>query len=304
MAAKELCDGLVQQQAQKLIEQTTGSPSLSVVRVQAGCYNLCVTIDTKSGLFVLRTPKSPEVRRYERGKAQEEMNDFAPGVTLFLRTPEQQETVMTRATKLNLKTAKCFGRAGKTLLIEHVPGIPLDDYAQQEPEHISKEVIKGVLSNLHKSHKNGIVIGDRWTRNTHIIDDRDHSELDYDFYLRGNRRTTKAMDLAQTLYHLLHFSHGHREFMRDALLDIYAQNPHLVADYHLNRVREVLIGQTEYFHEKFKSKGTLYEGFIPPLTEAFELMEGMEEIKRFNAKLIKQGATLYKPAPHNTLQAA
>ena len=261
-----------------------------------GCFNHCLFLDQG---YVLRVPRESEERNIHTQAITDEFKSIAPGITFKLRPAVQQVTFIDSAKDRGLMMPDVIDMVDNAVLMKMFNGVTLDKYVQQAPENINSEKIKKVVTHLAEAHKKGIVIGDRWNANTMITDDsRGLVELDHDIRLKGNFEKTTSFELAQTLFHLVHFSHGHRDFMRDTLLDMYAHNPQLLVAYNLKHVRTFLLTQALYHYNNFQTNGDLYEGFVPPspFNEIREFVDGMKEIKTFQNKIHIPGTTIYKAA--------
>jgi tRNA A-37 threonylcarbamoyl transferase component Bud32 len=246
---------------------------------------------------VLRSPKSDEERETTLYAIQQEYHGIGAtknGIGFRVRTPTEQAEFTQKARKVGLKTINCTATEDGALQMDYIDGTPLNKYIQREPKDINTKIIKNVLEHMANAHNNEIIFGDRWGPNTIITQEEDFVELDFDIELVGEKRVIAAFELSQTLYHLMHFAGENRDFIRDYLLDIYTQNPQLLAEYNLDKVRTFMHGQTEYFYRNYQKNGSLYEEMEPSYTEVYELIDGLENIRSRTQRNRIESITLFE----------
>jgi hypothetical protein len=257
-----------------------------------GCFNHCLFFPQG---YVLRFPRSPEERKEHIQSVGKELSSL--GIRFRLRPPNEQILLVRQAETNGLMAPKIVDAVGSAVLMETIDGVTLDKYVQNDPVHINPQIIERVITHQTESHKKKIVIGDRWNANTMVTGDkRQIVELDHDIKLLGPLQKRIAFELAQNLYHLIHFSAGHRDFMRDTILDIYNRNPQLLETYNVRDIRLFLDNHAQYHYENFKKEGTLYEGFVPPFAEIDQLIAGIKKIEKAPKKLFVPKTTIYAAA--------
>lgn len=256
-------------------------PQIKIVGILEGGLNRNILLQAGEGSassrFVLRLPRSQEeceVTRLALQKEYDAVGATENGIKVRFRTPQEQANFMDNARELGLKTAICLGTKGDAIVMEYVEGTPLNIYVQQE-DKVDNVIIENVVRHMKQAHNKGIVFGDRWTSNTIITPCGDFVELDFDIELTGDEKTVISFELAQTLYHLIHFSGENRNVVKSALISIYARNPDLLAGYELKKVFTFMQKQAEYFYSNYQQNGNVYEGLIPPCTEVHDFVNGL-----------------------------
>ncbi len=154
--------------------------------------------------------------------------------------------------------ARALGNAGvaaikpeqideRSLAYEFVPGVTID-------QKLSKGDYNSLpmsFGNLLIAHDEGISIGDRWTKNTVIMDDQTGTEqslaveIDFDIELTGPLTARRTVDLGQTIYHMLHFAKS-PEIVIDVANEYLAQ-PKSLTMYDHSALSGLLRGQADYF---------------------------------------------------------
>lgn len=256
------------------IEQVGGQSSLytpdQVVDRLEGGLNW-TTVITKGSLpkgewLAVRRPKPLTMRLETDRNVRNEyaaVGASALGIDFRLRTLEEQRDFMDLCTSLGLQALECEQLVEGELVTKFVKGRSLSNYVADSSQ-IKSDTMNDVLAHLAKAHSMGIVFGDRWAMNTIITPEEDHVEIDFDIELKGEHSTMVNFELAQTLYHLLHFANSGREKIVDMIGDIYKDTPHILSGYNQTQMKDFIEGQGNYFYRKYREEGELYEGTIPP----------------------------------------
>lgn len=196
---------------------------------------------------------------------------FSNGVELSLRGMEEQAAFMNSAAAVGLNVPECVHVDANSLVTHFIRGIPLNKYVQKEGQS-EWQVIGDVLSHMTQAHSLGIVFGDRWTPNTLITNDGQFVEIDFDLELKGEFEATSSFELAQTLFHLLHFAGSNRDEVLEAIKNNYVSRPELLSIYSRDKLITFLEGHTNHFGKKYQEHKELYEGQIPPVAEVQSLI--------------------------------
>ncbi|HEY1085758.1 MAG TPA: hypothetical protein VGE34_03480 [Candidatus Saccharimonadales bacterium] len=259
-------------------------PDQIVATHQGGLNNtfiLDVPVGNDSKKVAVRTPKKEADRSATERKIAEEYRQIgatALGIDFRLRHLDEQKKIMDRASKIGLKVLECQLLLGKEMVTDYMDGTPLSDYLQRDTSDIQPQMLNDILSHLTQAHSVGIVFGDRWAANTMILEDGTHKEFDFDIELQGDVNATSTFELAQTLYHIVHFANQNRDHVISLIKDLYSQSPTLLAGYDKKIFFTLLEGHRRYFHEEYAKSGVPYEGIVPPNNEISQLLALLDDI--------------------------
>lgn len=229
---------------------------------------------------LLRIPRSTEERERTVQAIQIEYNAIGAtenGVTFRLRTPGEQGKFMKDTYMAGFNTIPYLDLQDDLLLLPYIDGTPLNIYVQQEGESLSTTVVTDILHHMAVAHETGVVFGDRWTLNTIVKPDGGFTELDFDIELQGEHITVASFELAQTLYHLIHFSGKNRTRILDTIMAYYSSSPEQLKLYNPDKLIFFLEGQADFFSNQYEKNGILYEGEIPPQDEVSILVNFLVE---------------------------
>lgn len=231
--------------------------------------------------LAIRIPKSDADREKTHELITAEYRKIgvnAVGIDFRLRNMEEQQQLMSMAAGFGLHTLECDVLLGNEMATEFMDGVPLSEYVAQETASIDPTIIRNVLTHLTQAHSVGIVFGDRWAKNTMILQSGEHKEFDFDIELQGDTEATSSFELAQTLYHLIHFADNNRNFILELICDLYDSNPSLLAAYNKTTLLQLLDGQRIHFVAEYLEQGSLYEGIAPSNSEIARLIEKLDTI--------------------------
>lgn len=225
--------------------------------------------------YVLRTPKGERERRQTVQSITAEYEGIgaaSEGVGFRLRTIGEQAELTNRLHNRGFSTLGCIELQNNQMLQSFMKGTTLCDYV--ENIHINPEkldVVEEVLTHLNFMHRQGIVLGDRWCRNTMVMAQGEFAEFDYDLELIGPQKTIATFEMSQELYHLVHFSQGGRGFMTNFLQE-YLRDRTVLDSYDSQQLGRFLRGHARYFTQT----NELYENIKPPDEEIYQLADGIQ----------------------------
>lgn len=225
--------------------------------------------------LAIRRPKGHKERSVTEMEIEEEYRNVGAlnqGVGFRLRTPQEQMDFMNSSTSFGLKTLECRMLVGNEMVTEFVEGTPLDQYVQQDPD---PAVVNNVLTHLTQAHSVDVVFGDRWGPNTLVKPDGDHVELDFDVELLGGSTKIKTFELAQMLYHMVHFARHNRTDIVNVLANTYTKQPQLLAAYDQTQMNHFINGYTGHFYDQYHKNGSMYVGIVPPNEEIVKLTDSL-----------------------------
>jgi hypothetical protein len=227
---------------------------------------------------VLRVPRSVEDRERTVHSIQQEYAGIGAtqqGIGFRLRTIEEQAKFIDTLSDQSLKTVVHLDVNKDTMLLPFLSGVPLHIFAESTDTEDKFTVIGNILHHLSRIHQKGITYGDRWCTNTLVLTNGDFVELDYDIELIGDLRTIQSFEMAQTIYHLIHFSGRNRVFMTNRLQRFFQENADMLGQYDVEKLTVFLLGHAEYFH-----KDELYERITPPYDEIYSLANQLKELQK------------------------
>jgi len=240
--------------------------------------------------LVLRVPKSHEEQATTIEAIAKEYDAIGAtehGISFVLRNSEEQMNFLSQTLAADLHTPVVFDNTESGIVMEYVDGIPLHLYIQNDSQEIDFSIVTDVLAHLHKAHEKGIIFGDRWVKNTMVRPSGDFTELDFDIKLQGDHTTLATFELAQTLFHLIHFAKQNRGEMIDTLTTFYKENSDLLAGHDIKKLDIFLQKQMEYFYNNYLHSLELYEGLIPP---GFEINSFRSDLQNIHQSGIRRSA--------------
>ena len=222
-------------------EVTTLHPTGTVLQ---GTLNYIFVFSDQNGhLYTWRTPKEhpkilPQIHQDLLGTGF-----LTNGSSYKFRTIKEQANLMEKARLSNLSSLLPIYVDEFGLLSPFVEGTPYDKYL------LSGEITatKNVLDNIILSHRQNVVYGDRWTKNTIIKPNEDIVEIDFDIELVGE--FAQEFELAQLLYHIVFFS-SRRNEMISFLRAYFESSSANLAQYKISAVRKFLFNYANYFQDK------------------------------------------------------
>lgn len=220
-------------------------------------------VDDTGRRYIRRTPL--EYDEGTLGKIDRELTATFGGDYRY-RTPAEQASFMRMAASygINAVTPAYINR--DHMLVPFVEGEQLADYLQRG----KMQATEYALFNLALAKAHNLPMGDRWTRNTIVVGEKQAVEIDFDIELLGEYGC--EYDLAQTLYHVVHFSKN-RESMLEYLAGIVSTQPDMLYQYDIVRV----IGFLDNFATFFGDQE--YEGIPGGIErEVEELVEVLQTI--------------------------
>lgn len=221
--------------------------------------------------YVLRVPKSPIDREWVVQSIQSEYNGIGAtdlGISFRLRTIAEQVALIDALALHGLQTINYLEVSEDTILFPFVRGVGLNAFVAQVDTEGKFSVIKNILYHLATAHKNGIIFGDRWCKNTLVLDNGDFAEIDFDIELLGPQDARAAFEMSQTLYHLVHFSQKNRLLVTSQLARFVREHEDIFGTYDSECILHLLTRQTEYF----LNRGVPYEGILPTNDEIHEII--------------------------------
>ena len=233
-------------------------------------YNF-VFADQNGNLYIWRTPKEhpeilPQIHQDLLGTGF-----LTNGGKYRFRTIKEQINFMQKAHRLNLRNTVAIYADEGGILLPFVPGTPYDKYLRRG----GIAATKNVLDNIICAHKQNIVYGDRWAKNTIVQPSESIVEIDFDIELTGG--IAQEFELAQLLYHILFFSNRRKEMLE--FIESYLQiNQIAIAQYQLSRVKEFLSNYANYFQDK-PSEG-ISGGIKQEITELIRILSFWETSPR------------------------
>lgn len=222
-----------------------------------------ILTDGNENCYILRIPKvNPGVLPTIEDELLQ-TGFFLSGGSYRLRTPQEQVDFMGRAASLGLKTIVPVWTNGAYILLPYLEGsIPFDAYLKQG----GVTAIGKALDNLRAAYREGLIFGDRWVKNTLIIlgqqDGDDVLEVDFDIEIAGERAV--EFEVAQTLYHILHFASDKETVLK--YLISYFQRSNLLQSLALEYLAFFLKKYANYFQDKE------YEGISSDLRQEVDAL--------------------------------
>lgn len=198
--------------------------------------------DSKGKLYVWRVPKENPLVIPAIHDEFTQTGFLVSGGSYRLRSVPEQVDFMNGANQTGLKTSSTLYTDGIGILTSFIQGTPFDIYLREG----NLSAITNVLDNMVIAHKMDIVFGDRWVKNTIIKPDEDVVEIDFDIALEG--AYGKEFEIAQTLYHMVHFSTDRVALLRH--LFGYLNDRNIMNNYDTSAVRFFLKKYSEYFQDK------------------------------------------------------
>jgi len=229
-------------------------------------YNF-VFSDRNGNLYVWRTPKEhpeilPQIHQDLLGTGF-----LTNGGSYRFRTIKEQINFMEKARRLNLRNTVAIYADEFGILLPFIPGTPYDTYLRRG----GITATRNVLDNIIAAHRQNIVYGDRWAKNTIVQPSKSIVEIDFDIELMGEN--AQEFELAQLLYHILFFSSRRKEMLE--FIESYLQiNQIAIAQYKLSVVEEFLSNYANYFQDK-PSEG-IPGGIKQEITELIRILSFWE----------------------------
>lgn len=199
--------------------------------------------DRIKNLYTWRTPKEhpeilPQIHKDLIGTGF-----LTNGGRYKYRTLQEQVNFMERAGKANLQSLMPVYADKFGILSPFIQGTPYDQYLRSG----GITATKNVLDNILAAHEQGIVYGDRWTKNTIVKPDESIVEIDFDIELMGEN--AQEFEMAQLLYHILFFSSRRNEMLN--FLNNYLQTHRRdLSQHNLSVVKKFLCNYVNYFADK------------------------------------------------------
>lgn len=156
------------------------------------------------------------------------------------RTLEEQVNFMKKACQLNLRVVPAIYTDKVGILSPFIHGITYHKYLLLG----GITATENVLDNIILSHKNNIVYGDRWAKNTIVQQDESIVEIDFDIELTGE--IAQEFEVAQLLYHIVLFSSRRKEILK-FLKNYLQQSQTKLAQYDISIVEKILSNYANYF---------------------------------------------------------
>lgn len=164
------------------------------------------------------------------------------GGTFYLRNSTEQAEFMIMAAQQLLPVVQPTQTTSGTMILPFIEGIALDTYLKQGHTN----AVHTALQNLYNAHKKGIVYGDRWIKNSIVTPENNVIEIDFDIALEGP--CAAEYEIAQTLYHMLHFSTNRPDLLNE--LYTHFQNVSLIQCYNPHIIKQFLINYGQFFQEE------------------------------------------------------
>lgn len=204
--------------------------------------NNYVLRDSEEKLYIWRIPKeNPTILT----AIQDELTHtgfLTSGGSYRFRSILEQIDFMNSTSQARLKTPPVLFTDGQGILMPFIQGTPFDVYLRQG----NLAATTRVLDNMYSAHRMGIVFGDRWVKNTIVTPNEDIVEFDFDIALEGNY--TKEFEIAQTLYHMIHFSLNRPDMLK-YLLNYFSQTE-MMSIYNSSAIHLFLKKYSEYFKDR------------------------------------------------------
>ena len=201
-----------------------------------------VLTDSEGKLYVWRVPKENPTVLSAIGDELTHTGFLTNGGFYRFRSIPEQVNFMNSTSQSELKTLPVLFTDGHGILTSFVQGDPFDIYLRQG----NLDATAKVLDNMHGAHRMGIVFGDRWVKNTIVTPDEDIVEVDFDIALEGNY--TREFEIAQTLYHMVHFSLNRPDMLK-YLRDYFSQTK-MIGTYNSSTIHLFLKKYSEYFKDR------------------------------------------------------
>ena len=204
--------------------------------------NNYVLKDSEGKLYVWRVPKeNPTVFSAIHEELTHAGFLTSGGSYRFRSIPEQVDFIK-NTSRAGLKTLPTLFTDGYGMLTPFIQGVPFDVYLRQG----NLDATVKVLDNMHLAHRLDIIFGDRWVKNTIVTPDEDIVEMDFDIALQGSY--AREFEIAQTLYHMTHFSLDRSAMI--AYLHYYFSQTKIMDDYNSSVVYLFLKKYSEYFKDR------------------------------------------------------
>lgn len=199
--------------------------------------------------MVVRSPKGDDSRCTVLKGIESEycQAGFGP-VGVSFRTPFEQIDFSNYMADMQLPALRyenCPKLGLEILVSKFIQGVPLDKCL----EGLRVVSVKPAILNILKFHEKGVIVGDRWVKNTMIKGLQDFPsaiEIDFDLELDGAFEHLVNVELAQTLFHIVHFSNGDFGIVNEGLgvlSDISSVR------YSFQEVGRMIKGQASYFKD-------------------------------------------------------
>ncbi len=212
--------------------------------VLQGTLNYIFVFSDQNGhLYTWRRPKSqpkilPQIHKDLLGTGF-----LTNGGSYKFRTIKEQANFMEKARQSNLSSLVPIYADEFGLLSPFIEGTPYDKYLLSG----GITATKNVLDNIILSHRQNVVYGDRWTKNTIVKPNEAIVEIDFDIELMGE--FAQEFEMAQLLYHILFFSSRRSEML--GFLRAYFENRQTdLAQYKIPVVKKFLSNYANYFQDK------------------------------------------------------
>lgn len=218
--------------------------------------------------YVARIPKEPHERLQTSRTIQHEYDEIGAtgiGIGFRLRDISEQAKVIDELGQNKFNVLGYDAVSNNAMLLPYIEAIPLSEFVGSYSLSENLGVVIRVLDHLRAVHSKGIVMGDRWCRNTLVTGRGTCVEIDFDIELLGDSALAKTFELSQVLYHLVHFSNVNRETMVQFLLK-YLNKGNSLLGYNKEALKFLLQGHAEFF------KGNIYEKLEPPYGEVYDLI--------------------------------
>ena len=231
----------------KIVSQKT-KKNLKIVKDLGGELNNNFLVENgKIEKYVLRIPKeNPRII----STIKEEMSGMGylkTGLEYKIRTIKEQIVFNEKCISNKIPVQKIIDDGENYLLLEFIEGKTLKEYLKNNPDF---SVIEKYFNDIFKTHKKGIIFGDRWGPNT-IVTEEKLIEIDFDIELRAE--DAKEFEITEIFYYDLLWSKN-KEKLSSVITDIINQDKFFEI-YDRNRFFEYLNNHTKFFENNIKYGG-------------------------------------------------
>jgi hypothetical protein len=232
------------------------------------CNRNFVVRNFKGEPSMIQRRQSEKIRRQTEDDIRKELTEISGFIPLggdyHMRTPTEKKAFALHALAVDpdLKVIP-YTYADNTFI--QMPfkeqTITLKDYLLNG----NTELTGKILDHLITAHSKNIIFGDRWTANTLITKNNEFHEIDYDIELFGN--WAKEYELAQCLYHMIHFAADRPSIIQ--VLNDYIDSHSIETSHNIETLLTFLQNYTSYYasQESYEDTPTIQFDEISPFLQ-------------------------------------
>jgi hypothetical protein len=200
-------------------------------------------------------------------------NDFTnsgaidSGLVFRIRTVHEQAIFQNRLVEEGIipEEYRYIVYSDHSMVLPFIEGELLNEYLlRTQNEQDLQLVINNTFRGLKEAHSKQIVLGDRLVPNTIVLPDLRVVEFDFDVEIIGDVKIAAAFEIAQAVYHIIHFSSLYnRRIVSDAIVT------QLENCENKSEIFKFIGNFVSFYRAPFESNGVLLENIEPPPIDAF-----------------------------------